>query len=66
MGGSYLGSYLAYVVGLSDLLAPLAGLLAAELFAGDPLGIIWTGNGQRTDSSELVPETLPKRFADAA
>ena len=64
--GSYLGSYLPYWSGVSDLLAPLTGLLAAAFFTGDPLGIIWARNRQQADASEPAPEGIPERIADAA
>lgn len=40
--GLYLGGWLALLAGISDLIGPILGISAAVLFAGDPLGIIWS------------------------
>lgn len=43
----YVGSVVAYVLGISPLLGPIMGAAAAALFVGDPRGIIWTANASR-------------------
>jgi hypothetical protein len=37
----YAWAMLAHFIGISDLAGPFLGLVAAVLFAGDPLGRIW-------------------------
>lgn len=37
----YAWAVLAHFIGISDLAGPVLGLVAAVLFAGDPLGRIW-------------------------
>lgn len=39
--GWYAWSVIAWVAGVSDVAGPVVGLVAAVLFAGDPLKRIW-------------------------
>lgn len=48
----YLGAFIAFVLGVPDLLGPVLGLAGAALIAGDPLGVIWT----RTTSESVTAE----------
>ena len=41
--GWYLGGYIALFLGISDVIGPILAISAAVLFAGDPLGLIWSG-----------------------
>ena len=41
IAGSYLGSWIAYALGSSELIAPLMGLVGVALFAGDPFRLVW-------------------------
>lgn len=50
------GSVLAYVAGLSPIVAPLLGLAAAGLVAWDPTGALWGRNPDR--------KRIARRLAD--
>jgi hypothetical protein len=39
--GWFVGDLSAYVLGVHEILAPILGVAAAALSAGDPLGVIW-------------------------
>lgn len=43
----YAWSMIASTLGVSEMLGPVLGLIAAALFAGDPLGRIWSSTGDR-------------------
>ena len=43
----YAWSIVASTVGVSDMLGPVLGLIAAALIAGDPLGRIWSTSRER-------------------
>jgi hypothetical protein len=52
--GWYLGNLIAFHVGLSELLGPVLGVVAAGAVAGDPLGLIWARASQLQ-----APEATP-------
>jgi len=60
LAGWYLGSFIAVMTGLSDLLGPLVGMIGAALFAGDPFGRIWK------PSTEASASTSPAVGAPSA
>jgi hypothetical protein len=39
--GWVVGAFVAMLLGFNDLVGPLVGVVAAALFAGDPLYLIW-------------------------
>jgi hypothetical protein len=39
--GWYFGAFVVFVMGVTPLVGPALGLLAAALVAGDPFGIFW-------------------------
>lgn len=59
----YLGAFIAFVLGVPDLLGPVLGVAGAALIAGDPLGAIWmrTGSGSvaAEPPSKVLGESLP-------
>ena len=50
--GWVVGAFVAMLCGFNDLIGPLVGVVAAALFAGDPLYLIWgpRGSTERIDS----------------
>jgi hypothetical protein len=42
------GAMIAFAFGLTPVLGLVLGTAAAAIFAGDPRGIIWTGNRDRS------------------
>ena len=53
--GWYLGAFIAFMVGVPDLLGPVLGFASAAVFAGDPLGVIW----KRSDVEPVAEPTTP-------
>jgi hypothetical protein len=49
-------SVVASFVGVADTAGPILGLVAAVLFAGDPLGRIWS---MRRDPATIATPTVP-------
>jgi hypothetical protein len=43
----YAWGLIASTLGVTEMLGPVLGLIAAALFAGDPLGRIWSSTGDR-------------------
>jgi hypothetical protein len=62
----YLGAWIALFLGVSDVLGPILGIAAAAVFAGDPLGIIWTRRAEPATIPTLDLEHLPDDLAQAA
>lgn len=62
----YLGAWIALLMGVSEILGPILGIAAAAVFAGDPLGIIWTRPAQAAIVE--LPGALedPVEYAEAA
>jgi hypothetical protein len=54
--GWYAGAVLAFVFGISPLLAPIIGVSAALLIAGDPRGVIWS---RKPQAGTLRPQPNP-------
>jgi len=54
----YVGSVVAYVLGISPLLGPILGTAAAALFVGDPRGIIWTAKASPATSLDPGHESV--------
>jgi hypothetical protein len=63
--GWYLGGYIALFLGISDLIGPILAISAALLFAGDPLGLIWSGQNVSADEAP-AQETVVEELAQAA
>ncbi len=42
LAGWYAGGYIALFLGVPELIGPILGIACAAVFAGDPLGIIWS------------------------
>jgi len=59
--GWYAGAYLAFYLGIADVIGPILGITAAMLFAGDPLKVIWPS---RQEAAGIV-EALPERPSDS-
>lgn len=57
----YLGAFIAFVLGVPDLLGPVLGLAGAALIGGDPLGVIWT----RTKAEPARAEPLSPALGDS-
>jgi hypothetical protein len=57
----YLGAFIALLLGVSEILGPILGITAAVLFAGDPLGVIWTER-----ATAAVDESMPERIEELA
>lgn len=58
----YLGAFIALLIGVSDLLGPILGTAAAAVFAGDPLGVIWTRRA--TDATRTPALGAPTAVAE--
>jgi len=54
----YLGSMVAYVLGLSDALGPIFGTAAAAIVAGDPRRLIWTRGNSASGPSNAGTHQL--------
>ncbi len=54
--GWYAGAMIAYHLGLSDVLGPTLGGVAAGLFAGDPRRIIWVRRQAPAAPQTSAPE----------
>ena len=48
--GWCVGAMLAFMVGVSPVLAPIIAVVAASIFAGDPRRIIWTPRQHTMDA----------------
>ena len=58
--GWYAGAMIAHAVGISPVLGPILGAVAAGLIAGDPRGIIWRPKApQPTPEPALTPTPNP-------
>lgn len=66
LAGWYLGAWVALLIGATELLGPALGIAAAALFAGDPLGIIWTSREEPAPAIGLEPESRTEDLARAA
>lgn len=52
--GCYGGWYLALLLGASDLIGPLLGVVLAAFFAGDPLRVIWTSKSAEAKAARTT------------
>ena len=55
--GWMVGSMVAFVAGLSPVLAPILGVAAAAIVAGDPRHLIWTGRRAISNGTAMLPST---------
>jgi hypothetical protein len=52
--GWFMGASIAFVLGMSGLLAPILAIAAAAIVAGDPRRIIWTNPGPSMSKAQPV------------
>jgi hypothetical protein len=67
--GWYLGAFLAFMVGVPEVVGPILGLTLAALVAGDPRHVIWKatpGPAAGTDDGDQVTEPTPGFAAEPA
>jgi hypothetical protein len=64
--GWYLGGYISLIFGVPEAIGPVLGIAGAVVFAGDPLGIIWTKRAEPATLTTLDLENLPEDLAQAA
>jgi hypothetical protein len=57
--GWYLGAFVAWMLGVSDLLGPILGIAAAVLIAGDPFQVIWQPAADMAKARRRTLERLP-------
>jgi hypothetical protein len=57
--GWYLGAFVAWMLGVSDLLGPILGIAAAVLIAGDPLQVIWQPAAELATTRRRTLARLP-------
>lgn len=62
----YLGAWIALFLGISDVLGPILGIAAAAVFAGDPLGLIWTRRAGLVELPAEVADGASDTYAEAA
>lgn len=63
--GWYLGAFIAFTIGVPDLLGPILGVASAAVFAGDPLGVIWTRSSAERVEADAPSPTLGERVPTA-
>jgi hypothetical protein len=66
VAGWYIGSSVALVFGLPELLGPILGIAAAGFFGGDPFGMIWRQTADPSMVTAVDLEDLPDDLAHAA
>lgn len=66
LAGWSLGGWVAFFLGISDVLGPILGLAAAAVFAGDPLGIIWRRRAETGGLPATVADSAADTCAEAA
>jgi hypothetical protein len=54
--GWYGGALLAEFIGVSALIGPVIGAVAAALVAGDPFRVIWSARTPATRPDRAIPE----------
>jgi hypothetical protein len=54
--GWYAAAFAAFLLGAPDVLGPIVGLALAAIFAGDPLGRIWTPREAPVEATLSSPE----------
>lgn len=64
--GWFVGDALGYVLGVGDALGLIYGIAAAFVFAGDPLGVIWSKREAVGDRSTELGEGTTESSAEAA
>ncbi len=62
--GWYAGAFIAYMLGVSDILGPILGITAAALFAGDPFDVIWKPSAQMREARERSQVRLRQLIAE--
>ena len=62
----YFGAWIALFLGVPDVLGPILGIAAAAVFAGDPLGIIWTRQATLVELPASGAEGSSETYAKAA
>ena len=67
LAGWYAGGYISLFLGVPELLGPILGIACAAIFAGDPLGVIWTARAPvlPTTAAEIESQD-PIKLAEAA
>ncbi len=60
--GWYVANFVAAIFGVSFLLGPLVGTVAAALIGGDPFGVIWSSS--RAFSGEARTLSAPHSHSD--
>jgi len=65
--GWYAGAYISLLLGVPQLIGPLLGIAAAAVFAGDPMGFIWSTRQPLEAAPDAVNEIDdPIELAEAA
>jgi hypothetical protein len=64
--GWYVGAFVAAYLAVPALIGPILGFAAAAVFAGDPLGVIWTRRADPAATAPIDLEHLPEDLAQAA
>ena len=62
--GWYAGAFLAYMIGVSDILGPVLGITAAALFAGDPFDVIWKPSATMKEARRNTEVRLQQLIAE--
>jgi hypothetical protein len=55
--GWFVGAFVAFVAGLTPVLAPMLGTAAAAFVAGDPRHMIWTQRRAVSRGTAMLPST---------
>jgi hypothetical protein len=66
LSGWTVGNALAIGLGLPTLAGPVLGLVAATVFAGDPLGKIWARRAELAELPAQVADAASDTYAGAA
>lgn len=55
--GWFVGAFVAFTAGVSPILGPILGTLAAAVIAGDPRHMIWTQRRAISNGTAMLPST---------